>query len=52
MSREVCTFEKIVYKLRKVELDLNFLCKCKDSDVIPIFFDFLLANKRLQDSLT
>ena len=33
--REVCKFEKLDYKLRKVPLDLDFLCKCKESDVIP-----------------
>ena len=50
--REVCQFEKLDYKLRKVQLDLDFLCKCKDSGVIPKFLNFRLANKKLQDSLT
>ena len=50
--REVRQFEKLDYKLRKVQLDLDFLCKCKDSDVIPKFLNFRLANKKLQDSLT
>ena len=52
MLREVRQFEKLDYRLRKVQLDLDFLCKCKDSDVIPKFLNFRLANKKLQDSLT
>ena len=48
--REVRQFEKSDYKLRKVQLD--FLCKCMDSDVLPKFLNFHLANKKLQDSLT
>ena len=35
-----------------MQLDLHFLCKCKDSDVIPKYLNFRLANKKLQDSLT
>ena len=50
--REERQFEKLDYKLRKVQLDLDFLCKCKDSDVIPKFSNFRLANKKLQDFLT
>ena len=49
--REVRQFEKFDYKLRKVQLDLHFLCKCKDSDVILKFLNFGLASKKLQDSL-
>ena len=52
MFREVCQFENLDYKLRKVQLDLDFLCKCKDSDVIPKFLNLRLANKKLQDSFT
>ena len=48
--REVRQFEKLDYKLREVQLD--FLCKCKGSDVISKFLNFRLANKKLQDSLT
>ena len=40
------------YKLRKVQLALDFLCKVMDSDVIHKFLNFRLANKKLQDSLT
>ena len=48
--REVRKFEKLDYKLRKVKLDLDFLFKCRDNDVIPNFLNFRLANKKLQDS--
>ena len=50
--REVRQFQKSDYKLRKVQLDLDILCICKHSDVIPKFFNFRLANKKLPDSLT
>ena len=45
--KEVRQFEKLDYKLRKKQLDLDFLCKYKDSDVIPKFLSFRLANKKL-----
>ena len=48
--REVRQFEKSDYKLGKVQLD--FLCKCMDSDVLPKFLNFNLANKKLYNSLT
>ena len=52
MLREVCKFETLDYKVRKVQLGLDFLCKCEDSDVIPNFLNFCFAKKKLQDSLT
>ena len=30
-------FEKIDYRLRKAELDLEFLVKCRDRNVVPKF---------------
>ena len=38
--------------LNKRAVRLRFFCKCKESDVIPNFLNFCLANKKLQDSLT
>ena len=38
--------------LTLIKIDLNFLCKCKDSDVIPKFLYFRLVNKKVEDSLT
>ena len=45
-------FEKIDYRLRKAELDLEFLVKCRDNNVIPKFLNFRLANRSLGFSLT
>ena len=35
-----------------MQLDLDFSCKYKDSDVIPILLNFHLANKKLKNPLT
>ena len=40
--------EKLDYRLRKAELDLQFLCKWDDNNVIPIFLNFRLANSDLK----
>ena len=42
--------EKLDYRLRKAELDLQFLCKCDVSNVIPNFLNFRLAKSRLEYS--
>ena len=44
-------FEKIDYRLRKAELDLEFLVKCKDNNVIPKFLNSPLAKRTLRFSL-
>ena len=44
--------EKIDYRLQKAELDLEFLVKCRDNNVIPKFLNFRLANRSLRFSLT
>ena len=40
------------YKLRKAKLDINFLIKCQQENVIPNFLKFCLANKDLRNSVT
>ena len=50
--KRLCKFEKIDYRLRKAELDLEFLVKCRDNNVIPKFLNFRLANRSLRFSLT
>ena len=45
-------FEKIDYCLQKDEFDLEFLIKGRDSDEIPKFLNFRLANRSLRFSLT
>ena len=45
-------FETIDYRLRKAELNLEFLVKCKDNNMITKFLNFGLANRSLRFSLT
>ena len=35
--KRIRKLERLDYRLRKAELDLQFLCKCEDCNVIPIF---------------
>ena len=35
MLKRIQKFEKLDYRLRKAELDLEFLLRCRDSNVIP-----------------
>ena len=44
--------DKLDYRLRKAELDLQFLCKCDYNDVITNFLNFPLANSHLKYSST
>ena len=44
--------EKVDYKLRKAKLDINFLIKCQQENVIPNFLKFRLANEGLRNSVT
>ena len=50
--KRIRKMEKLDYRLRKAELDLQFLCKCDDNNVIPNFLNFRLANSHLQYSST
>ena len=45
-------FEKVDYKLRKAKVDICFLVKCQNENIIPNFLKFRLANKNLQNSVT
>ena len=45
-------FEKLDYKIRKVELDICFLRKCDSKDVVPDLLNFCLASKNLKNSMT
>ena len=45
-------FEKVDYKLRKAKLDISFLVKCQNENIIPNFPKFRMANKNLQNSVT
>ena len=45
-------FEKNEFKKRKCELDLEFLLTCQQSNVIPTFLKFRVANRNLHGSST
>ena len=45
-------FEKVDYKLRKGKLDISFLVKCQNENMVPNSLKFRLANKNLQNSVT
>ena len=42
--------EKPEYRLRKAHLDLEFLCKCANKNVVPKFLNFNVANNHLKYS--
>ena len=48
--KRIRKLEKLDYGLCKAELDLQFLCKCDDNNVIPNFLNFRLANSHLKYS--
>ena len=50
--KRIRKLEKLDYRLRKAELDLQFLCKCDDNNIIPNFLNFRLANSHLKYSST
>ena len=52
ITKRLRKFEKIDYRLRKAELDLKFLVKCRDNNVISKFLNFRLATRSLRFSLT
>ena len=45
LVKNVRKLEKIDYKYRKLQLDLDFLQTCQHSNVIPKFLRFKLANR-------
>ena len=50
LVRNVRKLEKIDYKYRKLQLDLDFLQTCQHSNVIPKFLRFRMANRNLRSS--
>ena len=52
LSKEFGNWRNLIIVLRKPELDLQFLCKCDDNNVIPNFLNFRLANSYLKYSST
>ena len=45
-------YEKLDYRLRKAELVLEFLLRCRDSNVTPNFLNFRVSSLSLKASLT
>ena len=50
--KELRKFEKLDYKIRKNETDLEFLNSCIENDVTPKFLSFKLPNNNLRNSIT
>ena len=50
--KRIRKLDKLDYRLRKAELDFQFLCKLDDCNVIPNFLNFRLANSHLKYSST
>ena len=50
--KRIRKLEKLDYHLRKAELDLQLLCECHDSNVIPNFLNCHLSNSHLKYSST
>ena len=40
--------EKLDYRLRKAQIDLEFLVNCSNNSVVPKFLNFRVANKPLE----
>ena len=45
-------FQKVDYKLKKEKLDISFLFKCRNENIISNFLKFRSANENLQNSVT
>ena len=50
--KRIRKFEKLNYRLGKAVLDLEFLLRCRDSNVISNFFNFGVSSRILKASLT
>ena len=50
--KRIRKFEKLDYRIRKAELDLEFLLQCRDSNVIPNFLNFRVSSHYLKAFLT
>ena len=50
LVKSVRKLEKLDFKHKKAQLDLEFLQTCKKNNVIPKFLRFKLANRKLSSS--
>ena len=45
-------FEKLDYRLRKINADIDFLNNCLENELCPTFLRFKMSSNRLQNSET
>ena len=50
--KQIRRFEKLDFKIRKNEADLDFLQSCQQNNLIPKFLNFKVASSSLQFSRT
>ena len=50
--KQICKFEKLDYKIRKNEADLEFLTSCQHNQLAPKFLNFRVASSNLHYSKT
>ena len=50
--KSVRRYEKLDFKLRKTDLDINYLETCINNNVVPKFCEFKTSNRHLQSSNT
>ena len=50
--KQICKFEKLDYKIRKNEADLEFLTSCQHNQLTPKFLKFKVASSNLRYSKT
>ena len=50
--KDVRKLEKLDFKKRKVQLDINYLETCRDAKIVPRFLQFRMANGNLRNSTT
>ena len=43
-------YQKLDYRIRKLELDIKFLNTCQNNDLYPIFVQYKISSTRLQNS--
>ena len=48
--RIIRRYEKLDYRIRILELDIQFLETCLNNDLCPTFFRYKISNKLLQNS--
>ena len=43
-------YQKLDYRMRKLDLDKKFLSTCQNNDLCPIFIQYKISSARLQNS--